>query len=168
VQQVTAADPAFARDFRLTLLGTLDAGARREIDRGAGLGDSVQLLGQAPHAAAIDAMRASDALLLVANTTPGAEATVPGKLFEYLAVGRPVLAIAPPTSSTADVLQATGGGWLADAASVDSIACVLRQAYAERERRPDPQAVARFDRRRLAGDLAVIFDEVTAGAARRI
>jgi glycosyltransferase involved in cell wall biosynthesis len=166
VRQVKAADASFARDFELTLLGTLDAGARREID-GSALGDTVRLLAQAPHATALATMRSSDALLLVANTTPGAEATVPGKLFEYLAVGRPVLAIAPPASSTADVLRATGGGWLADAASADSIACALRQAYAERQRRPDPAELARFDRRRLTGDLAAIFDEVF-DAARRV
>jgi glycosyltransferase involved in cell wall biosynthesis len=163
---VKAANGQFARDFRLTLMGTLDGSARREIDA-SGLGDSVHVLGQAPHATAIEAMRAADALLLVANTTPGAEATVPGKLFEYLAVGRPVLAIAPPASSTADVLQASGGGWLADAASTESIACVLRHGYAMRNARPQPAQVGVFDRHRLTGELARIFDEVLAGAARR-
>jgi glycosyltransferase involved in cell wall biosynthesis len=166
VRQVKAADGQFAKDFRLTLLGTLDAGARREVDS-SGLGGSVEVLGQLPHAAAIEAMRAADALLLVANTTPGAEATVPGKLFEYLAVGRPVLAVAPAQSSTSDVLHAIGGGWLADASSTDSIACALRQAYAERARRWTTLEVGRFDRRRLAGDLACVFDQVTTDATRR-
>ena len=159
-------DRAFAEDFRLTLLGTLDAAARREVDA-SGLGSRVQRLDQAEHVAAIRAMRSADALLLVANTTPGAEATVPGKLFEYLAVGRPVIAVAPAESSSADVLDATGGGWLAAADSVEAITCTLRQAYAERERRSSAAEIARFDRRRLAGDLAHVFDEVTAGATRR-
>jgi glycosyltransferase involved in cell wall biosynthesis len=167
VGQLKDGDCGFATDFRLVLLGTLDAAARREVEI-SGLGSSVEVLGQAPHHAAIQTMRTSDALLLVANTTAGAEASVPGKLFEYLAVGRPVLAIAPPQSSTADVLHATGGGWLADAGSPESIAFALRQAYAQRERRPDAAQVARFDRRRLTGDLARALDEVMAGAARRL
>jgi hypothetical protein len=66
------------------------------------------------------------------------------------------------------VLHSTRGGWVAFADSVDSIACALRRAYTERTDRPDAAAVARFDRRRLAGDLARVFDEVTACAARRI
>jgi glycosyltransferase involved in cell wall biosynthesis len=167
VQRLRDDEPGFAADFRLTLLGTLDARAQAEVD-GSGLGAMVQVLPQTDHAAAIWAMRSADALLLVANTTPGAEATAPGKLFEYLAAGRPVLAVAPTESSTADVLRQTGGGWLAAAGSGDSIACVLRQAYSERERRPNPAAVARYDRRQLAGDLARVFDEVTGCAARRI
>jgi glycosyltransferase involved in cell wall biosynthesis len=158
----------FERDFHLQLIGTLDDGARREIARG-GLGARVQVHGQTSHAAAIEAMRAADVLLLVANTTPGAQATVPGKLFEYLAVGRPVVAIAPAESSTADVLRHTGGGWIADAGDVGAIAATLGRAYAERGRRPqNTAALATFDRRRLAGDLASILDGVLAGAARRI
>ena len=114
-------------------------------------------------------MRSADALLLVANTTPGAEATVPGKLFEYLAVGRPVLAVAPPDSATADVLESIGGGWLAAAGDPAAIACILQRAFRERSNPPLPSevAVARFDRGVLAGDLACIFDQVVGGAARR-
>jgi glycosyltransferase involved in cell wall biosynthesis len=169
VRQLQDSDCHFARDFRLTLLGTLDAAARREVE-GSGLGSSVHVLAQTDHAAALQAMRSADALLLVANTTPGAEATVPGKLFEYLAIGRPVVAIAPPESSTADVLRQTGGGWLAPAGSSQAIEASLRQAYTQRCfcLGPNPAEVARFDRRRLTGDLAHIFDEVTACATGRL
>jgi glycosyltransferase involved in cell wall biosynthesis len=165
--RVASADVNFARQFRLTLIGTLDASAAAELSRCA-IATHVQALGQLDHASTIAAMRAADALLLVANTTPGAEATVPGKLFEYLAVGRPVLAVAPPASSTADVLSRTGGGWLAPAGDPEAIASVLCQAFYDRFRKADPARVARFDRRVLAGDLARIFDQAVASAARRV
>ncbi|MBO0883505.1 MAG: glycosyltransferase family 4 protein, partial [Mycobacterium sp.] len=123
-RRLVESDAAFGHDFRLRLLGTLDGEARREVER-SNLGYRVELFPQASHAEAIRSMRTADALLLIANTTPGAEATVPGKLFEYLAVGRPVLAIAPPESSTADVLHQTGGGWLTAADNVDAIGYAL-------------------------------------------
>ena len=111
-------------------------------------------------------MTAADVLLLVANTTPGAEATVPGKLFEYLAIGRPILAIAPPDSSTADILAQTGGGWLAPAGDPAAIACTLYQAFGEhragRPKHSNPAEVARFDRRALTGNLAAVLDEARA------
>jgi glycosyltransferase involved in cell wall biosynthesis len=164
---VIESDAQFARDFSLTLVGTLDGRAADEVAR-SGIREQVKLLGQIDHAAAIATMRRSDALLLVANTTPGAEATVPGKLFEYLAVGRPIIAVAPRDSSPADMLRQTGGGWLAEAGDTDAIACVLRRSYRERDCAADPEAVACFDRRRLTGDLARIFDEVFGGAPRRV
>jgi glycosyltransferase involved in cell wall biosynthesis len=161
-QRVMDAEPAFRRDFTLRLIGTLDGSARAEVQRSS---VRVELVPQAAHAEVIREMRAADALLLVANTTPGAEATVPGKLFEYLAVGRPVLAIAPCASSTADVLKLTGGGWLAAADDVSDIARTLHRAYADRSVPTNAAGVARFDRRRLAGELAAILDEV---ACRRV
>lgn len=166
VRRVLQADADFAREFRLTLIGTLDSSAAAELARGE-LGSRVERRGQLSHDATIGAMRSADALLLVANTTPGAAATVPGKLFEYLAVGRPVLAVAPLESSTADVLAQTSGAWLAPAGDADAIACVLQRAYRERTTAADPAAVARFDRRRLSGELGRRFDEVLDGAPRR-
>jgi glycosyltransferase involved in cell wall biosynthesis len=163
---VIATDEEFARDFGLQLIGSLDRVAHGEIER-SGLGNHVTVRGQMAHAEAIDAMRAADALLLIANTTPGAEATVPGKLFEYLAVGRPVLAVAPAESSTADVLRQTGGGWLAAAGDPRAIACILQRAYAERATFREAADIASFDRRVLTGELARIFDEVTKDAAHR-
>jgi glycosyltransferase involved in cell wall biosynthesis len=159
-------DADFAAAFKLTLLGTLDAAAHAEL-RHSARGERVRLGGQVDHAATLRAMRAANLLLLIANTTPGAEATVPGKVFEYLAAGRPVLAIAPSReSSTADVLAQTGAGWLAEANDIDQIACTLREAFAAhragRPYRPNPQAIARYDRRVLTGQLAAIFDDVRA------
>ncbi|HLZ26949.1 MAG TPA: glycosyltransferase family 4 protein [Chloroflexota bacterium] len=134
--------PAFARKFSLTLLGTLDPGARAELER-SGLADRIRYRGQLEHASTIQAMRAADVLLLVANTTPGAEATVPGKLFEYMAVGRPVLAIAPPDSSTADVLNQTGIGWLAPSGDPAAIASALLRVFEAHEAAIAPDRGAR-------------------------
>ena len=156
--QLSQSHASFAKDFRLRLIGTLDETARAEI---AHSGVNVDVLPQTSHASAIATMRAADALLLVANTTEGAAATVPGKLFEYLALERPVLAIAPCESSTADVLRQTGGGWLGAADDANDITRALRRAYLERESPQVAGAVSRFDRRRLAGELACIFDGVT-------
>jgi glycosyltransferase involved in cell wall biosynthesis len=164
--RVAAADANFARAFSLTLIGTLDGSARAELSQRA-TATRIQIRGQLDHASTIEGMRSADALLLVANTTPGAEATVPGKLFEYLAIGRPVLAVAPPDSSSADVLEQTGGGWLAPAGKPEAIASVLSQAFYERSRGADPREVARFDRRVLAGDVAGVFDQAVERATRR-
>jgi len=160
------ADPAFGAAFRLTLLGTLDATARAEVAKHS-FGDRVQFRGYVDHAASLAAMRQANVLLLIANTTVGAEATVPGKLFEYLASGRPVLAIVPSLeSATADVLAQTGAGWVARADDPERIACAIGEAFRGQPPRGEERALAQFDRRLLSGQLAAIFDEVRA--ARRL
>ena len=91
---------------------------------------------------------------------------MPGKLFEYLAVGRPIFAVAPPDSATADIVNQTGGGWLAGPGDPATIACILHQAFAAcragQTRPPNATEVARFDRRILAADLARLLDEAIA------
>jgi glycosyltransferase involved in cell wall biosynthesis len=158
---VAESDPRFKEQLKLTLIGTLDRAARAEISQHR-LGDRVSMVGQKDHAATIAAMRRANVLLLVANTTDGAEAAVPGKLFEYLAVGRPVLAIAPPDSASADVVADTRGGWLAPAGDIGAIAEALRSAFRGPAPQPDARAIARYDRRVLTSKLARVFDEVLA------
>jgi glycosyltransferase involved in cell wall biosynthesis len=167
-QRLSDADPAFNQAFRLTLVGTLDAAATQETARHA-LSSRINHVGQVQHAEAVAAMRSASLLLLVANTTPGAEATVPGKLFEYLALGRPILAICPRQSSTADVLSQSGSQQAHAAPSDDpaAIAPALQAAFhAHQDGRAaqNSASLGRFDRRRLAGELAGIFDEVAAHA----
>src|SRR5262249_26377498 len=123
--RLSQTDPKFASRAELTLIGTLDAAAEAELT-----GHRVEFRGHLDHPATLEAMRAADLLLLVANTTHGAEATVPGKVFEYLATGRPILAIAPSEeSSTADVLSQTRGGRLVRADDEAQITCALREAF---------------------------------------
>jgi glycosyltransferase involved in cell wall biosynthesis len=177
-QRLCDADPTFNQAFRLTLVGTLDAAAAQETGRPA-LSSRIHRVGQVEHARAVAAMRSASLLLLVANTTPGAEATVPGKLFEYLALGRPILAICPPESSTADVLRQSGSP-TAYAAPPDDPAAIASALYAafeaHRHASAAPHAsevtLSRFDRRALAGELAHILDEISANAdadaARRL
>jgi glycosyltransferase involved in cell wall biosynthesis len=50
-------------------------------------------------------MRTSDGLLLI---QPHSTLQVPGKLYEYLQIGRPILALVPPHSSIERVLQRSG------------------------------------------------------------
>lgn len=48
-----------------------------------------------PHREAIDEARRGDVLLLLLANQRGAERVVPAKLFEYMALGKPILAICP-------------------------------------------------------------------------
>jgi len=65
-----------------------------------GLEDVVEVLGYLPHRQSLSLLKSSDVLLLINDTAPGSEAYIPGKLYEYLAVQRPILAFSLPGEST--------------------------------------------------------------------
>jgi len=54
---------------------------------------------------------------------------IPGKLFEYLAAKRPILAIGPTNGDSAAILQQTGGGEVIDYSDTPGILNALKQYY---------------------------------------
>lgn len=166
---VAARLPDLAGSLRLRLLGSLDSGARAEIAaavQGGAIEARVQYEGQVDHRAALAALRGADLLLLIANTTAGAEATVPAKLFEYLAAGRPVLAVVPRGAEAEEVVRSTKAGWLADAADRASIERAIEAAVAAWRAgepfQPNHAVVDTYDRSKQAVTLARVLDEACA------
>lgn len=71
--------------------------------------DQIRLLGFVPHSQAIALQRDCDVLLNLANANP---VQVPGKFFEYLGSGTPILHVGgAPDDVAATVLRRVGGGW---------------------------------------------------------
>ena len=60
-----------------------------------GLSDVVSFRDTAPHAETLKIERASHILVLIKHMNPLYDGLVPGKLYEYIGVGRPILAVAP-------------------------------------------------------------------------
>ena len=94
--------------FRLRLLGrtSLPGQDLAATVRDLGLQGPVVMSGPVSRDESLRAMRSSSALLLL---QPGTTVSVPGKLFEYLATGRPILALTEE-SETAELVRASGVG----------------------------------------------------------
>jgi glycosyltransferase involved in cell wall biosynthesis len=91
MRQLAAERPAAASRLRVVLAGRLDTDEERLL-RTLDLGDAVRHVGSLSRPAAAVLQREADALLLL--TGPGHTSEATGKLFEYLAAGRPILALA--------------------------------------------------------------------------
>jgi glycosyltransferase involved in cell wall biosynthesis len=87
-------------------------------------GDGVRRVGLLPRAESLALQRAAGALVLVTSPNPS-EAT--GKLFEYLASGRPIIAIAAGNAAGRTV-TATGTGLTVPHGDVEAIAAALVRA----------------------------------------
>lgn len=80
-----------------------------------------------------------------------------GKVFEYLATGKPILAIGPHGSEIERVIQETGAGWCAAPSEPDEVRAMLQRAAeaggsAGAAFQPNWEAIQRFDRSRIAGE----------------
>ena len=146
----------------------------REWALGLGLGDALALEGFRPHAEALAAMRAADVLLLLVPRAGGRGlSVVSGKVYEYLAAERPILALVPPEGDAATLLRDTGSAWIADpddeaAIAARRIAEAVGAWEADRlgERRLTPEWRERLDRRTRARELAELLQSVRPGRSR--
>jgi glycosyltransferase involved in cell wall biosynthesis len=75
------------------------------------LGDRLELLPYVSHRRALELQRDSEANLLLLPEAAGRGRVVPsGKIFEYLAAERPILAAVPPDGAAAELIRETGAG----------------------------------------------------------
>ena len=95
------------------------------------LRERVELLPRVPHREAVRLMRQSTVLLLVTPQVEEASAVVPGKLFEYLAAGRPILALTRTDSDAARILEQQRAGWVAGYNDTDRMARFLQAPEAD-------------------------------------
>jgi glycosyltransferase involved in cell wall biosynthesis len=115
------------------------------------------------HTGAIQIMRSSAILLLnVPNERAGH--WVPGKLYEYLGAGRPIMFVGPKNSDAADILRRTRSGQATGFHS-DEIQRVLESYYVDWYNRfpgwdQNRAEIARFDRRLQAARLAELFNAI--------
>jgi glycosyltransferase involved in cell wall biosynthesis len=145
----------------------------REWALGLGLGPALAIEGFRPHAEALAAMRAADALLLLVPRAGGRGlAVVSGKVYEYLAAERPIIALVPPEGDAAALLRETGSAWIADPDDEAAIRTAVAEAVgaweADRlgERRLTPEWRERLDRRTRARELAELLQSVRPARSR--
>jgi glycosyltransferase involved in cell wall biosynthesis len=141
--------------------------ADRQWAESLGLGAALRIDGFLPHDQALAAMKGADALLLLIPRAGGLGLSVlSGKLFEYLAAERPVLALVPPEGIAADLLRSTGFARIADPDDVGAIREQLEdlvEAWRAGDLGDRPLPVdlrERLDRRTRASEMADVFRSV--------
>ncbi len=159
-------EPA-GRAVRFCAMGQADDALRRCVAE-SGVADAVDLPGYQPHATVTAALRSADALFLTLHGLPPGHRSriVPGKTYEYLASGRPILA-GLPEGDAREFVRASPRAFVADPCDDAALADRLVELHARWQAgefcEPAlPPGIAARERRALAGELAAFLQRVTA------
>jgi glycosyltransferase involved in cell wall biosynthesis len=107
----------------------------REFAEGLGLGDRVEEIEHVPRRSALELQRDSDALLLLLPDAGGRGRTVPsGKVYEYLAAERPILAAVPPDGVAAELVRRADAGVVVGPDDVPALRAAITGLRARWER----------------------------------
>lgn len=115
--------------LRLVFVGNVDPVVLATAARSAGT-ERVHQIPYVPHAQAVAWMKAATILLLPINRVMGSAGIVTGKIYEYLASGRPVLALGEPGGEADGLLKESKGGALLDYTDTEGLARHLDRHYA--------------------------------------
>ncbi len=153
-----AIDPA---RFRLRLLGNVSLAVDVPDEcRKLGILEVVEFVSRVTRAESLQEMKSASALLLVQT---GTTVSVPGKAYEYLAAGRPVLALSEEGETSALVRASGIGVSVTPDAPVEAIEAALLQVIALAGRPFPPAPAALYDGRVHAVNASLLLREF-AGA----
>jgi hypothetical protein len=130
-----------------------------------GIAHLYDFAGDVSYAEAMDAQVNCDYLLLIVDTGETSDGVIPGKLFEYVSVRRPIFALCDP-GATQQIIERARLGRAVPAESAEACEAMLREWLV----RPVPEKVdsddaylAQFDRKAITARLAKLLDEVVGG-----
>ena len=165
VRELVDEDEAARAHLRINFVGT-KRGKYDAYLADNGLEATVRYVGYVPHQTSLRYLAESDALFLCQIPVyESATTKLSGKLFEYLYMRKPILALTIPGLTT-DILSRSGLGVAVDPGDRAGIKKALRDLYAgwrdgSKPPTPDEAYIATFDRMRQSARLAQLFDRLT-------
>jgi len=155
-----------AATIELRLVGAVGEGVLQRFQK---TGLDVRPTGYLDHDEAIKQMIAADALLLPIPTVRGGRTLMSGKVYEYLASGRPILAVGPTDGEALSLVRTCSAG-ITVAPESGAVADALTTLWSRwKQGSPMPgcnrESLTPYTRRYLAGKLAELLTRVTSNRA---
>jgi len=148
-----------ASNFVLSLVGKIDIpGYDHSLLEELGIADIVELVPFVPHNEALNRLAQSDILLII---QPDTALQIPGKLFEYIAIGHPVFALTGE-GATAEFIRSENLGVVVHPQDTEGIQAALKDyvfqhAQGLLPRGPDGSDRMKFESRSLTERLVELF-----------
>jgi glycosyltransferase involved in cell wall biosynthesis len=161
VARVLDRAPAERDTLRVYLVGTA-AASDRDVVHHLGLSSNVVFTGWVRHAEALGYQQAADVNVMLWHGPGDARASqmMSGKVFEYIAAGRPILAAIPGTTAAASMLARVPSARVLSPGDIDGMQEALTSLMASRgssSATPDPRDLRPYTRRWQAGQLAAVL-----------
>lgn len=163
VQQLIDEKVFSADDIKLRFVGRFGAEVE-QMYRNVSFPQAIETVAYVPHEKSIEYLIKSDALLLIVDESKESEEIVPGKVYEYVGVRRPIIAVAPHGSAIEALMNETQCGRVAHQSEVAKIAEIIKAYYLFSKENdpkyfsPNLDAVNKYERKNAAKMLAELLE----------
>lgn len=156
LSELCSEDSQFSEDLLIQLAGSVSDDILNSI-RKYGLTNQCLSLGYLSHQKAIQLQCNSQVLLLIEMNLPETKAIIPGKLFEYLAAKRPILAIGPVESDVEKIIEETSSGCYCGYSEKEKLKnqiSIYYQAYRQGHLILNSKGLSSFSRKKLTSNMS--------------
>jgi len=162
LSELKAENEAFAKKLKIRTVGVVDHTVRASIES-FGLNENWEEIAYVPHNQVLKYQQSSKILLVCINNTPNAAGILPGKFFEYLASGRPILAIGPVDGDIGKLLAETQAGAIVEPDDLEGIKTTIRKLFTNSSlTEPDRTKILNYSRRGITERLAELMDSIAS------
>lgn len=151
-------------DFKLQFIGRMGSEVMQMIEA-TNFRSSIEFIGYLPHHESLERLMKSDASLLIIDESKESEEIVPGKVYEYLGVGRPILAIGPKNGAVAKLLAKCQAGLIAHQTHIEAIANNFLSLFSNWKTnqtfKHNTEVIKHYERKEHTKKLAKILTELT-------
>lgn len=157
-------NPDLKGKIQLDLVGFLEEEYRSWIIQNK-LEEEIKFWGYVDHISSINFLLKSHLLLYIVDSDGDFwKGEVAGKLYEYLASGKPILAFAPREGESERIIQRANAGWILDLKNKQGVKDKLKELYNfflknELRVEPDNLFIQGFERKNLTQKLSSVFAE---------
>lgn len=165
VESLLVENDELRKNMEIRFIGHIDESYKKRINK-SNFYNNFRLVGQLKHIDGLQNIIHSDVLLVLLGGNLFDKGEIPGKIFEYMASNKVILAITPKDGDTAKILIESGLGMIVEPGDSESIKQILNQLYHEKvengqTKKLNKDFLRRFERRNLAKELTYLLDEVS-------
>ena len=150
---------AFNAKLEIHFSGNIDGEVLVEIEAYPQLKDKIKALGYLSHAQVLQQYNEADVLLLLLFNSKSGVGNYPGKIFEYFAAQKPILAFVPEESDTQKLIEKTNTGMCFFYAETNLKNDILR--LFKKEENFSLENIEDFTREKLSHDLANLLNTLS-------
>ncbi len=163
LSELCGEDSSFRKNLKIKLIGKTDISVFKSLEK-KGLTEHVINHKYLPHDEAIQEAANSAILLLALNDTPNVLSLAPGKLYEYLALKRPILCTGAVDGDAATIIDNAKSGKAVGFDDFNTTKKLIKDWFIEYEQgalTSENGSINQYSRRSLTAKMSGLLDELT-------
>jgi glycosyltransferase involved in cell wall biosynthesis len=158
--QIAEEDKAFKKDLIIRFIGQVDYKVFDDLER-FNLMNNTEKFEYLPHDQTLLKASESSVLLLLLNNTPNVNGIIPGKVFEYLALKRPIICIGVENGDSARIIDESKAGLVINFDEEEKCRTVIKGLYQKYKNKTlviSATGFEKYSRKEKTGEIVKILE----------